>query len=391
MRIETPSENRRNRLGFTLVELLVVIAIIGILVALLLPAVQAAREAARRTSCKNAVKQDALAMLNFESAVGGLPPISPLTEAGINLVPSPSQAASAMGPGAMRSWIIPTLPYLEQQPLADQIRDDQPIDAQTDQAGNPVNPQATFIESLFCPSDAADGRIFQTEGGGFGSVSSNNGRPFAKGNHAAFVTPVHIECLRWFRGAIGEEPRRLAQISDGVSKTLMIAEVRTLEDQNDVRGAWALSLAGATLLAADMHRQNPDNPNATQTFACQPSADQPQTKRFNEAYSPKLQSSDPSSVNTPNQAGDNRVGWDWIRNCVADVAEAEGMPCTGTQTSGYAAPRSLHPGGVNAARCDGSVEFLADDIDVFLYSRLISIDDEQGLVEGEILVGSFRP
>lgn len=372
--------------GFTLVELLVVIAIIGILVALLLPAVQAAREAARRTACKNSVKQTALAMLNYESAIGGLPSFSPLEESGLDLEPSPSAASRAMGAGAMRSWMIPTLPYIEEQGLADLIDDDEPIDAQFDNSGNEIDPQATPIASISCASDDATGRIFQSgAGGGFGSVVSNNERPFAKANVAAFATPVHLECLRWFRGAVGEKPRRLGQISDGLSNTLMIAEVRTSENEADVRGAWALSLAGATLLAADMHRQNPDNPSSTQTFACQSTADQPQTKRFNEAYSPKLQSSDPASVNTPNQAGDNRVGWDWIRNCPdPDQAEAEGMPCTGTQTSGYAAPRSLHPGGVNASRCDGSVDFLAEDIDPYLYSRLISIDDGQGLVEGDI-------
>ena len=375
--------------GFTLVELLVVIAIIGILVALLLPAVQAAREAARRTACKNMVKQTALAMLNFESAFGGLPFISPLIEDGNDLLPvpaNPSNALSATGPGAMRSWVIPTLPYLEEQALADLINPDQPIDAQFDGAGNEINPQATPIASLVCASDDALGREFQSAGGGFGSVTSNNGRPFAKANIAAFVSPVHIECLRWFRGAVGEEPRRLAQISDGLSNTLLIAEVRTSEAREDNRGVWALGIAGSSLLAADMHRRPDLSEGTVGSTACGGTTAQPLWRPLSFAYDPVLQGGDPSSVNTPNQGANNTIGVDYIRNCPdRQQREAEGMPCRGVSDSGYAAPRSLHPGGVNAARCDGSVDFVTDGIEVYLYSRLISIDDGQGLVEGEVL------
>jgi len=90
------------RRGFTLVELLVVIAIIGILVALLLPAIQAAREAARRTECSNNLKQLALAAHNFEDTYGGLPPIVSHSE----------------GP----TFFMHILPYIEEQSLYDMYR-----------------------------------------------------------------------------------------------------------------------------------------------------------------------------------------------------------------------------------------------------------------------------
>jgi len=111
------------RIGFTLVELLVVIAIIGVLVALLLPAVQAAREASRRSSCGNNMRQFGLAALNYESTFKVLPPGSTGGGyLGINSFQAPwADPQRACCPWGHFSWSIIILPYVEQQGLYDQI------------------------------------------------------------------------------------------------------------------------------------------------------------------------------------------------------------------------------------------------------------------------------
>ncbi len=107
--------------AFTLVELLVVIAIIGILVALLLPAVQQAREAARRAQCLNNLKQDGLAIANYESARGELPPGRPGCDASNSLLCRYQPRDEKMG----ASGFVYMLPYMEEQALYDQYELDQ--------------------------------------------------------------------------------------------------------------------------------------------------------------------------------------------------------------------------------------------------------------------------
>src|SRR5215218_6749249 len=98
--------------AFTLVELLVVIAIIGILVALLLPAVQAAREAARRSQCQNNLKQITLAALNCETTTRALP----ATGLGLQWVGDRNYGTGKKQPGG---WLYNTLPYVEEQTIHD--------------------------------------------------------------------------------------------------------------------------------------------------------------------------------------------------------------------------------------------------------------------------------
>lgn len=364
--------------GFTLVELLVVIAIIGILVSLLLPAVQAAREAARRVACQNNIRQLALASLNYEQAIGGLPPMSPIQN-GTQMDNNPSQSDKADGV-FMYSWLVPLLPYIEEAALFDQFDLEEAVDTQFDDAGNEINPQAGQPGSLLCPSDGAVGRQFQKTG----RAGRNFDRPFGKGNYAAYVSPIHVECMRLNPGAISDVPMSLAKIVDGTSNTLMLAEVRTMDDPTDIRGAWALNQMGASILAMDMH--NIASGQRTNACGTWPEA---MWERVTQPYSPIQQSIGGNlQARTPNETGSG----DAIRDCPVPptIARFQGMPCTSSNAYA-AAPRSQHPGGVNTTRVDGSLLWLNDDVEPHLMARLISINDGEGDVEGPISTNTFRP
>ena len=133
----------KHRRGFTLIELLVVIAIIAVLIALLLPAVQQAREAARRTQCKNNVMQIGLALHNYMMAFEVLPP-------GTQNSTGPIQ--SKEGGGYHMSWITQILPYLEQQNVYSHIDFNRSV---YDPANAP--PRQQRIATFICPSDPGNG------------------------------------------------------------------------------------------------------------------------------------------------------------------------------------------------------------------------------------------
>jgi len=143
--------NRRRQLhcGFTLVELLVVIAIIGILVALLLPAIQAAREAARRNSCKNKVKQMALGWMNHESTVGHFP----TGGWGFKWVGDGDRGLGDKQPGG---WIYNILPFIEQQALHDMPSDGKPDVLTTQQKTRAREMMDVPFDTIHCPSRTTD-------------------------------------------------------------------------------------------------------------------------------------------------------------------------------------------------------------------------------------------
>src|SRR5579864_5723515 len=124
--------------GFTLIELLVVIAIIAVLVALLLPAVQQAREAARRSQCKNNLKQVGLALQNYHGSRNTFPP---------GYVSTFDGSGNDTGPGW--GWGAMILPELDQAPLQNGISFTQPIEA----AAN-ATARVTTLSASLCPSDS---------------------------------------------------------------------------------------------------------------------------------------------------------------------------------------------------------------------------------------------
>ncbi|WP_252851218.1 DUF1559 domain-containing protein [Aeoliella straminimaris] len=201
--------SRKLKHGFTLVELLVVIAIIGILVALLLPAVQSAREAARRTSCKNNLKQLGLALLNYESAKKELPAGSLGT---INT------SAGYWSPHAQM------LPYFEQGTLSDLF-----VIKAEDPNGNPWTAHNTQIAEtelniLRCPSDG-NGMVtlgtpmgwtnYHANSGGWVTYSGEWDGPFGPDRQATSYNADYE----------GVAPRKLRRIVDGLSNTAAFAEV----------------------------------------------------------------------------------------------------------------------------------------------------------------------
>ena len=369
----TPFRSR----AFTLVELLVVIAIIGILVALLLPAIQAAREAARRMSCQNNLKNLAIGVHNYENGKKELP-----AGALITATSGESFATSDDVDGGV-SWIVQILPFIEEQALANffdprllkknadgtnamKLTDIDPATITTNRAWE------SQPSVLMCPSDSTIGRFF-TPAAARGSSGFKAGMRFGKGNYVAYVCPEHARNMRIFPASMINEGQSLSKFVDGTSKSVMLTEVRTRTNEPDSRGAWSGAFVGGSILAFDMH---------TGSGGAAIESVNGSSRKGNPPYIPHAF---PAVEALPPNTGPKWTNSDFIRGCDSDTAASniENMPCsTQSTTRSAAAPRSNHTGGVNAAHADGSVFFINDDIDQFLMARMVSITDGQAETEG---------
>lgn len=205
--------DRRKAFGFTLIELLVVIAIIAILIALLLPAVQQAREAARRTQCKNNMKQIGLALHNYHDTHGRFPPTQIMVHYG--------------GPNSTNplprnhTWISMILPFLEQTALYNSINFSNPMFNPTtglfQKDANGKDIVSYNLTMLQCPSDPGFGGGISAHGLSHTNYAGNMGWDW------------HYRGPHWASGPFqnGSEGTKLEHMKDGTSNTICVAEVST--------------------------------------------------------------------------------------------------------------------------------------------------------------------
>ncbi len=319
--------------GFTLVELLVVIAIIGILVALLLPAIQAARESARRSQCTSNLKNIALAMHSFHDTHKVFPAAINFPKSQPPLTVNPLTDSRIYG-----NWAIDILPYIEEKALQDKFILNDPLKPlRVDE--NAVG-RGTELSVMLCPSDDGKGNFFQ------GTIAGGKSENWARGNYgynafqfypnsflwkAMFTNDTYRKFYNYNLGIGGfddgetHQVLNIAKITDGTSKTIMLAEMRVGLSPHDRRGVWAMGMCGSN-------------------FHCR-----------HAAY----------SINSCVGSEDDIMG---SPDIVADIGKENllaqcMMPDPNVNESGQSVVRSRHPGGANCALADASVRFIGDFVD----------------------------
>lgn len=306
---------RRRRTAFTLVELLVVIAIIGVLVSLLLPAIQSAREAARRASCQSNFRQAALGMQNYASAKGHFPSGQNVWRGRFNCA-NPGGLPEHIGYG----WGTFVLPYLEQQALYDRMDFDAAWFATGDSfvaAATPLpvyicpsDPQTSQLELMDCCTPMSNGSVEEEDVGPSNIAGVADSRDFTCGNGTSFAR-LDGDGMLFTKSDVP-----FSEITDGSSNTLLLGEVVGVGPGTHHGFMWVSH--------GVLHTSNSIN-----TFL-----------QYTTAFAGPF----PRGVtHSPDEGGFS----------------------------------SFHPGGCHFAFADGSVQFLSESIDVFTLAALTTRAGEE--------------
>ena len=361
--------------GFTLIELLVVIAIIAVLIALLLPAVQAAREAARRIQCTNNLKQLGLSLANYESANNSFP------SGGIALKSGISNFCSSLGFGngcQNTPWFVLMLPYFEQGALYNAFNAS--IGAEGPGfAGYFANStvETSRIASFQCPSDNQQTFNIGIVGAlaGFSanwSVSKGNygvnwgNCDYGQGAAGGFFTRALYLQSPFGVNSAGTGPQlvRVASVTDGVSNTQFLSELLQ-SAVDDLRGTiWA------------------DNPGAGSYMTrFQPNGYQDYVPMFQPWASaiPAGSLTGDNMDNLPTFVGSSAGTSPPTPGSLCDSQPAQQLACynQGNQGGEFTGTRSRHPGGVNTLFGDGSVHFMKNTISAMTWVQLGSISGSE--------------
>ena len=325
------------RRAFTLIELLVVIAIIAVLIALLLPAVQQAREAARRSTCKNNAKQLGLAVHNYHDTFGQLPPGAIWFGDGGPSAATPNQSQPSNNGDTLftnqnysANWMMMTLPYIDQAPLYNLYQPNQVL-IRTSGTATDSNNQVVgaVIPSILCPTDYFNKTRFVRSQLGNVSMGRINyagtlGREHWGDRYQPWATSPATR-----RGAFGNgSSAMIRDFADGTTNTVMLWEMRVGPVASDVRGTWAIGRNGASLVGG-----------------C-------------------------DSNNGCIGINDGAAGKADVHGCTDQPSS--GMGCF-TSSDGQSGPMSQHTGGCHATLGDASVRFISQNIDFNIHRALNSI------------------